>query len=82
MFTWMNPFPTMLSEQMLQKKHSLCQARDSKATNLVLPSPPFPEKVYKLSEIGTSIEHANIVNILLRKYLNEEYFDRFNIRLL
>ena len=28
--------------QVAQKKHSLCQARVSKATNRVLPSPPLP----------------------------------------
>merc|ERR550525_720294 len=37
-----NPLPTMDTLQMLQKKHSLCQARVSKATNLVLPRPPLP----------------------------------------
>ena len=42
-FTWMNPLPTMEPLQMLQMKHSLCQARLSNATNLVLPSPPLPE---------------------------------------
>ena len=41
--TWMNPLPTIESLQMLQKKHSLCQAKVSKATNLVLPRPPLPK---------------------------------------
>ena len=42
MLTWMKPLPTMESLQMLQKKHSLCQASVSKATNFVLPKPPLP----------------------------------------
>ena len=41
--TCMNPLPTIESLQRWQKKHSLCQASVSKATNLVLPSPPLPE---------------------------------------
>ena len=41
--TWMNPLPTMEPLQMLQMKHSLCHARLSNATNLVLPSPSLPE---------------------------------------
>ena len=44
--TCMNPLPTIESLQMWQKKHSLCQASVSKATNLVLPSPPLPELMY------------------------------------
>lgn len=40
--SWMNPLPTMEFLQMAQKKHSLCQAIVSKATNRVLPSPPLP----------------------------------------
>ena len=44
MLTWMKPLPTMESLQMLQKKHSLCQASVSNATNLVLPNPPLPRK--------------------------------------
>ena len=38
----MNPLPTMESLQRWQKKHSLCQANVSNATNLVLPRPPLP----------------------------------------
>ena len=42
--TWINPFPTIEILHWLQKKHSLCQASVSKATNFVLPSPPLPKK--------------------------------------
>jgi hypothetical protein len=42
--TWINPFPTMESLHMAQKKQSLCQAKVSKATNLVLPRPPLPKQ--------------------------------------
>ena len=45
--TWMNPFPTMETLHWLQKKHSLCQARVSKATNFVLPRPPLPGEICK-----------------------------------
>ena len=40
--SWINPFPTIETLQVAQKKHSLCQASVSKATNRVLPSPPLP----------------------------------------
>ena len=40
--TCMNPLPTIESLQRWQKKHSLCQAKVSNATNLVLPRPPLP----------------------------------------
>ena len=46
-FTWINPFPTMETLHWLQKKHSLCQARVSKATNFVLPRPPLPGEICK-----------------------------------
>jgi len=49
----MKPFPTIESLQIAQKKHSLCHAKVSKATNFVLPSPPFP---LKLKIIIRSIE--------------------------
>ena len=45
--SWMKPLPTMETLQVAQKKHSLCQAWVSKATNRVLPSPPFPNKIEK-----------------------------------
>ena len=50
--TWMNPFPTMESLQMAQKKHSLCQANVSKATNLVLPRPPLPKRRFFIRTFG------------------------------
>ena len=40
--SWIKPFPTIDTLQVAQKKHSLCQASVSKATNRVLPSPPLP----------------------------------------
>jgi hypothetical protein len=47
--SWMKPFPTMDSLQRAQKKQSLCQASFSKATNLVLPSPPRPGEILKIN---------------------------------
>ena len=52
--TWMKPLPTMESLQRWQKKHSLCQANVSKATNLVLPSPPLPGLNKDLDLIGSN----------------------------
>ena len=48
----------MESLQMLQKKHSLCQASVSKATNFVLPNPPLPRK----ESTGLYFDHGFWIN--------------------
>lgn len=62
--TWMNPLPTMDSLQLLQKKHSLCQAKVSKATNLVDPRPPLPEQNIDNDYIDTKYEITKYDNHL------------------